>query len=319
MSILALFIITMSQLNRWGSGIIPEQVMDAVVSPYWRHFASMSLLLVWIRIMTYMLKYKVSAVFVLIIVNMITGTGVFMVVLTVFLLAFASSFFILLNGHKGYQSLIGTVMTMFRAFMGDFDYDVISDKGGFVGQVFFVIFCTVVTTLLLNLLIAVMATAYNDAEEQAIGLQFSLRCKAIVREFTVLGANKTNKIFTDIFSFKWDLSVPFEIDVMDEEVEEDSDSDSDSDEDDVGPKAEKKRVLEEIIRYSEGITGSELSINESFQTLPDETREKYTTMNDNVASLQKNFTSVFTDLRELEKLYKEMSSIVESKRSALSK
>jgi hypothetical protein len=80
-------------------------------------------------------------------------------------------------GIQGYASMGPSMMTLFRALIGDFDVEAMTKVDKVVGPVLFIMFIMIGMLFLLNVFIAVLSEAYDKAKIQVFGDAFDERDK----------------------------------------------------------------------------------------------------------------------------------------------
>jgi hypothetical protein len=67
----------------------------------------------------------------------------------------------------GYDSMVVSILTLFKAAMGDFDLDVLRENEPIFGPIFMLIYLFVGAVMLLNLLIAILSDVYANVQEKS--------------------------------------------------------------------------------------------------------------------------------------------------------
>ena len=118
------------------------------------------------------------------------------------MLIFASVGNLLFVSIPEYESLNEAMMTLFSAAMGDFDFGVLhdNDKGVIVGEIYMITFVIFNLILILNLLIAILASTYSRLETKQLVLyineilkmrpayQYNSNASSLVSSFAPLNA-----------------------------------------------------------------------------------------------------------------------------------
>lgn len=131
-----------------------------------------------------------------VICEMLTHLVRFSAFLFTILVSFALAFYVFFIScyeddervQASYGTLHSSMLTMFRAILGDFDFDVIRDAEDSCGRpawaneisnLLLVIYLVIMTVLLLNLLIAILSTVHSKMDENATKAFYLVRSRAI--------------------------------------------------------------------------------------------------------------------------------------------
>ena len=103
---------------------------------------------------------------------MVLDIVIFLVLFMCQMLIFASIGNLLFVSEKEYESLNEAMMTLFTSAMGGFDFGILHDtnKGILTGEIYLVIFVIFNLILILNLLIAILASTYAKLDEKQLVL-----------------------------------------------------------------------------------------------------------------------------------------------------
>eukprot|EP00274_Cyanoptyche_gloeocystis_P002572 CAMPEP_0196654202 /NCGR_PEP_ID=MMETSP1086-20130531/3888_1 /TAXON_ID=77921 /ORGANISM="Cyanoptyche gloeocystis , Strain SAG4.97" /LENGTH=748 /DNA_ID=CAMNT_0041985819 /DNA_START=39 /DNA_END=2282 /DNA_ORIENTATION=+ len=110
--------------------------------------------------------------------NMMTDMVKFMVIVSLVMIGFGQGFFLLFRTqakyyvehedpprhHRFQENWFSTQLKMFRALLGDFDFDFVGDSFPILGPILLAIYLIIGAILLLNLLIAVLSQSYNTIQ-----------------------------------------------------------------------------------------------------------------------------------------------------------
>ncbi|CAM9341169.1 unnamed protein product, partial [Choristocarpus tenellus] len=114
------------------------------------------------------------------------------VIITI-MLGFSSAFYAFFGGNsgiihdpplEGFSTYTNTVLTMFRAMLGDFSFEDFSEaEYGDVGKVLLVVYLTIMSIMLLNLLIAVLSTVHSEVNTNA-DKEFNVSRAHLILQYT---------------------------------------------------------------------------------------------------------------------------------------
>lgn len=113
----------------------------------------------------------------------------FFLLYSVFLLGFSGAFYLLLRGRTGFDSFRAAFLTVLLMLFGELNYDTFSATSGWTWHVcnaLLFIYLLVAVVVLLNILIAMMATTYADIWAAAEAETMLCHAQAIVRMETSL-------------------------------------------------------------------------------------------------------------------------------------
>jgi len=127
-----------------------------------------NLVFCWILTLEYIMIKEELAMMVKIIIGMMSKLRSFIVVLVVFVMAFASLNYVVFGiGEQSLSTLQNTMFLTFDGSLGNADFDSDNDQDKIFLTIYFVVFAMIMVVLLLNLLIAVMSEAYDEVKESA--------------------------------------------------------------------------------------------------------------------------------------------------------
>ena len=131
----------------------------------------MSLLapLFWIKLLNFARGFRNIGPLVRVLFKMMADIYHFLVIFAIFQIGFSHSFFMLYgNTHKGYYSILDTMMSVFNINLGNPDYDTIRGSENYVwGTIIYVIFSVISVVTLLNMLVAILTDSYTNVTSQA--------------------------------------------------------------------------------------------------------------------------------------------------------
>ncbi|KAJ0395097.1 hypothetical protein ATCC90586_001494 [Pythium insidiosum] len=122
----------------------------------------------------------------------------FLALYAIILLGYSGGFFALLRGHRGYQTIFDSVMTVFFMMFASFDYEAFSTLyriQWLVAHVLLVSYLIIVGVVLLNILIAMMSTTYADVWAAAEVEKRLAQAKYVLRIEKTLTPVRRKQIF----------------------------------------------------------------------------------------------------------------------------
>jgi len=153
---------TLITLDLMYSGV-DEQEFDYVL----RQISAIACFLMYVKVFYFLRIFKTTAPLVRMIVDVTASIKVFILVFFIALIATANAFYILTRDVKEKQFIenpIDAVLYAYFISLGEFDYDFSGDDK-WLSWAFFLISTFVLLIVLLNLIIAIMGSAYAKLEE----------------------------------------------------------------------------------------------------------------------------------------------------------
>ena len=135
--------------------------------------------LLWIK----MFKYFTFSKRIRFLFNMFQNTAtdlvIFMIVLFIFILAFATTAFLSFSSDvEEFRSLNSSILNLVRYAVTDMDLEKLTDSSLVVGPIFFVLWSLLMILILANVFIAIMCDAYNAVndthKDEPLGFNFGL-------------------------------------------------------------------------------------------------------------------------------------------------
>ena len=123
--------------------------------------------LLWIKILLLLRVTRLLGPLIKMIQRMINDIMIFMILFSIQLIIFATVATLLFTSLSTYSSFNDSMLTLFQATLGSFDYTTIAQnsRGETLGDVFLTIFLIMNMILFLNLLIAILSTTYSNLWE----------------------------------------------------------------------------------------------------------------------------------------------------------
>ncbi|GLE06884.1 hypothetical protein PINS_up016553 [Pythium insidiosum] len=188
-------------------GVLASAIIDAVNSlePARNGVIAVLHVALWINLLQFLQVSSGSGHLVAMMRRMIKDVYSFMVLYAVFLLGYSGAFYVLLRGSAGYDSFINAFITVFLMLFGALDYSVFSDKNEnlstwswFVANALLLSHLVAVVVMLLNILIAMMATTYEDVRDADSAEALLIRARAIVRIEKSLSSEERRRHFLSL-------------------------------------------------------------------------------------------------------------------------
>jgi hypothetical protein len=172
---LILFGLRVQAIAEWSSiNLHPESASYsnffsvATLTAYEQDLFAVFLVLNWLRLLKFFRLQPFTGPLTQSIMDTLTATTVIVFVAIIFyvLLVFSLAYYIAfgpdLESYKGFGT---TIMTMFQALFGNWDYDQLKDSNKVFGPLLFLMFFVFVSLVLMNLLIGVLGQAYEEAQD----------------------------------------------------------------------------------------------------------------------------------------------------------
>ena len=154
----------------------------------------------WLRILLLFRLTKFLGPIVKMIQNMMYDITIFMILFGIELIIFASIGTLLFSSISDYSDLYTTIKTLFEVAMGSWDFSVLSsnNKSAYLGDIFTFFVVIINNILLLNLLIAILASTYALLENKKnvmyiieilklrSSLEYDKNCSSLVSAFPPL-------------------------------------------------------------------------------------------------------------------------------------
>ena len=120
-------------------------------------------LLVWLRVCGVLLTYKKMGPIIKILMSMTMFFVKYLIIIVIFLAMSASLFTILFNKYSdSFKDFSTSVITLFGAFLNDFDMMNFDEKRIYLGSMLFLFYASIAGVLLVNLLIAVLSNVFEE-------------------------------------------------------------------------------------------------------------------------------------------------------------
>ncbi|KAF1327893.1 hypothetical protein FI667_g7288, partial [Globisporangium splendens] len=138
----------------------------------------------WLNLLQFLQVSTESGLLIAMMSHMAKDVYRFLLLYVVFLFGFSGAFYILLRGSTGYENFTNSFITVFLMLYGQVTFDTFNATKGWVwhtsvGLLLIHLMCVVI--VLLNILIAMMATTYSDVWESAEAEALQSHAQAIIR------------------------------------------------------------------------------------------------------------------------------------------
>ncbi|GLE06883.1 hypothetical protein PINS_up016552 [Pythium insidiosum] len=171
-------------------GVLASAAVDAIkdLEPARNGVIAVLHVALWINLLQFLQVSSTSGLLVAMMRHMVKDVYKFLLLYAVFLFGYSGAFYVLLRGSAGYDSFINAFITVFLMLFGALDYSVFSDKNEslstwswFVANALLLSHLVAVVVMLLNILIAMMTTTFEDVRDAAKAEALLIRARAIVR------------------------------------------------------------------------------------------------------------------------------------------
>lgn len=125
----------------------------------------------------------------------------FFILYSVFLLGFSGAFYLLLRGLTGFETYRSAFITVFLMLFGQLNYDTFNQTIGWtwhMSNALLMIYLLSVVIVLLNILIAMMATTYSDIWDAAAAETMLCHAQAIIRMEKSLSARTREEKYNSL-------------------------------------------------------------------------------------------------------------------------
>lgn len=130
----------------------------------------------WVNMLQFLQMSTTSGLLLTMMTRMIRDIYQFLIMYAVFLLGFTGAFYIMLRDELGFESFFNAFLSVFLMLYGNINYDVVLNHGSgwtrYTAHALLISYLVGAVTVLLNILIAMMATTYSDvwasAEEETM-------------------------------------------------------------------------------------------------------------------------------------------------------
>lgn len=130
-------------------------------------FQSINAFLNWFKLVGYLANYPVFALMTKTIVFAMDELIAFSVVFCIIMFGFAQAHCMFFgNQLYNYRTITTSFYTLFRAMLGDFDFNETYELHFIIGPLFFLMFVGIAFLVVLNIIIAIIADAYVEANEE---------------------------------------------------------------------------------------------------------------------------------------------------------
>ncbi|CAM9902638.1 unnamed protein product, partial [Ectocarpus sp. 12 AP-2014] len=156
-------------------------------------------LFLFLRLMEHLAVWKSTGIFIAVIRMVIVETASWAVLFCIFQIAFALSFFSLLYGNEGFETIWASMVSMFVMTMGEFSLP-FSDNMTLhvIAMIMIVVFMLVVAIVYLNLLVAMMTSGYTEMEKGATAQATMDRAAAVVKWEGIMSEKTRRQAFRKV-------------------------------------------------------------------------------------------------------------------------
>ncbi|CAM9538385.1 unnamed protein product [Ectocarpus sp. 4 AP-2014] len=156
-------------------------------------------LFLFLRLMEHLAVWKSTGIFIAVIRMVIVRTASWSVLFCLFQIAFALSFFSLLNGNEGFETIWASMVSMFVMSMGEFSLPFSENMTlHVIAMIMLVVFMLIVAIVYLNLLVAMMTSGYTEMEKGATAQATMDRAAALVKWEGIMGDKTRRQAFRKV-------------------------------------------------------------------------------------------------------------------------
>lgn len=153
----------------------------------------------WVNMLQFLQMSTTSGLLLAMMTRMVRDMHQFLIMYAVFLIGFTGAFYILLRGELGFESFVNAFLSVFLMLYGNVNYDIVLNHGSgwtrYMAHALLISYLVGAVTVLLNILIAMMATTYADIWASAEQETLRGHALAILRMEKALTARHRQRIF----------------------------------------------------------------------------------------------------------------------------
>ncbi|KAE9023769.1 hypothetical protein PR001_g11418 [Phytophthora rubi] len=138
----------------------------------------------WVNLLQFLQMSRDSGLIIAMMVHMVKDIYRFFLLYSVFLLGFSGAFYLLLRGTAGYETFTSSFITVYLMLYGQLTYDNFKQATGYTwytSNFLLLVHLLSAVVVLLNILIAMMATTYAEVWDAAEAEALQSHAQAIVR------------------------------------------------------------------------------------------------------------------------------------------
>jgi hypothetical protein len=136
-----------------------------------RYLNAVASFFIWFKFLYFFRIFRTFGHLIKTIIEVINDMKVFLVILSMSILAFSGTFFILAQNNEGdkvfVDSYIGAIMEMYELMLGNFDVSKFGETGYAVVYLMFALASLFLIVIMLNLLIAIISDTFANVQAQA--------------------------------------------------------------------------------------------------------------------------------------------------------
>lgn len=163
----------------------------------------------WINILQFLQVSTQSGLLLSMMARMVKDVYHFVLLYAVFLLGFSGAFYTLLRGSTGYEDFTNSFITVALMLYGQLNYDTFSATTGWTWHMsngLLVIYLMSVVIVLLNILIAMMATTYSDIFDAAEAATLHCHAQAVLRMEKALSDRRRLQLYNELLGITEDAA-----------------------------------------------------------------------------------------------------------------
>ncbi|TYZ63343.1 hypothetical protein PybrP1_012882 [[Pythium] brassicae (nom. inval.)] len=151
----------------------------------------------WLNLLQFLQMSTESGLLIAMMSHMVKDVYRFLLLYAVFLFGFSGAFYILLRGSAGFENFTNAFLTVFLLLFGQLTFDTFNATTGWIWHAsvgLLMVHLVSVVIVLLNILIAMMATTYADVWESAEAEALQSHAQAIIRMEKSLGKRERERV-----------------------------------------------------------------------------------------------------------------------------
>lgn len=155
------------------------------------------LVALWLNLLQFLQMSTESGLLIAMMSHMAKDVYRFLLLYAVFLFGFSGAFYILLRGSTGFETFTNAFLTVFLMLYGQLTFDTFNATTGWIWHAsvgLLMVYLLSVVIVLLNILIAMMASTYADVWESAEAEALHSHAQAIIRMEKSLGKHERARV-----------------------------------------------------------------------------------------------------------------------------
>lgn len=190
---------------------IPLEFIGASTNASRDSLLALVLVTLWINMLQYLQITKKAGLLIAMMSRMVRDVVQFFILYAVFVLGISGAFYLIFRGIDGYENFVNSFITVFLMLFSQLTYDPFGNASGWtwhMSNLLLFVYLIGVVIMLLNILIAMMATTYamiSDSAEDRIWLCYAM---SILRMESSLSSSEREKQFAALIADETKIIVP---------------------------------------------------------------------------------------------------------------